>query len=243
MSDEMTKENQEHKDYSIKNYINNFTKICRTDDGEFERLEEEERQKKLKKEEEQRTRYYKEESGAPSRYWNESLDTYRPSEGNNKTYSWIRGFVTAVKKSSNSKNLVYISGCHGTGKTHLGCGIVRELEGYYTSSYKLCLDFDSCRDFNSKLTRSQFVEKICKKPVLVIDEVGKGIEGIENSLLPFIVNEFYANGNILFMLGNSDKQEFQKLIKTDGVDRMKEVGVYLTLTGNSWRSNESHNEN
>ena len=240
MSDEMARELIEaQKDYSARNTIDQFVANCREnlfdDDSEFKKHEEEQRQLRLKEIEERKIKHYKEESGAPSRYWNESLDTYKPTPENQNTFNWIKGFMKAVNEHKNSKNIVFITGKRGTGKTHLGCGLVRELEGKIINSFKLCIEFDSCRDFNSKETRVQYLDRLCKNEVLVIDEVGKGIESIEKSLLPYILNEFYGSGKILFFLGNINKDDFNKLISGDGEDRMKEVGVYLSLSGESFR--------
>lgn len=241
MSDEMTREQIEtQKDYSAKKAIDNFVANCRSsffdeDDSDFKKREEEQRQLRQKEKEERKIKHYKEESGAPSRYWNESLDTYKPTQENAGTFNWIKGFMHAVHEHKNSKNIVFITGKRGTGKTHIGCGIVRELEGTIITSFDMCIEFDSCRDFNSKETRIQYFERLCNNDVLVIDEVGKGIESIEKQLIPNILNEFYNSGKILFLLGNINKDDFNKLITDDGVDRMNEVGVYLSLSGESFR--------
>jgi DNA replication protein DnaC len=71
--------------------------------------------------------------------------------------------------------------------------------------------------------------------LLIIDEVGKGIDKIEREIYPYMVNEFYGNRNTLVFLGNADKAEFDSLIGEAGADRMREVGVYMALTGESRR--------
>lgn len=239
MSDE-TEQIEAQKDYSAKKAIDNFVVNCRTnlygdDDSDFKREEEERRQQKEKEKEERKTKHYKEQSGAPSRYWEESLDTYKPTLENENTFNWVKGFIHAVHGHKNSKNIVFITGKRGTGKTHIGCGIARELEGTIITSFNLCIAYDSCRDFNSKETRIQYLNRLCNNEVLVIDEVGKGIESIEKQLIPYFLNEFYGSGKLLFLLGNINKDDFNKLITDDGVDRMKEVGVYLSLSGDSFR--------
>ena len=174
-------------------------------------------------------------SGAPKRYWNESLETYQASPENEKVFKWIKDFMQVVKYGENTKNIVFISGQRGTGKTHIGCGIVRELGGLIMTSFELCITYDSCRDFNAPETRIQFLKRICNQDVLVIDEVGKGIENIEKLIIPFIVNEFYGSKKLLVFLGTIEKQDFNKIINEDGIDRMKEIGVSLALTGESHR--------
>lgn len=179
---------------------------------------------------------YKKYSGVPSRYLNESLETYKPSSVNKNVFSWILGFINSVIDGTNTTNIIYLSGKFGTGKTHLGCGIIRKLGGKIITSLELCITYDSCRDFKSDMTRIQYLHKLCESSVLVIDEVGKGITQIEKEILPYIVNEFYGSGRILIFLGNDDKVNFNKLIGDAGVDRMSEVGAYFSLVGESNRT-------
>lgn len=179
---------------------------------------------------------YKKNSGVPARYINESLETYNPTPENIQAYKWVQGFINAVIAKKNTKNIVYISGKFGTGKTHLGCGIIRKLGGRIITSLELCITYDSCRDFKAETTRIQFLKSLCtENNVLVIDEIGKGIASIEKEIMPYIVNEFYGSGKILIILGNESKEDFNKTIGEAGADRMSEVGVYLSLVGESCR--------
>lgn len=195
---------------------------------EQERREELERKDRLE-------RNYKTKSGAPARYLEESLETYKASPENEKVFTWIKGFVEAVEKGENKKNLIYLNGKFGTGKTHIGCGIIRRLGGQIITSLELCITYDSCRDFKAEETRIQFLKKLCLNPVLVIDEVGKGIISIEKEILPYIVNEFYGSGNLLVFLGNGNNEEFYQIIGEAGKDRFNEVGITFTLIGESNR--------
>lgn len=122
-----------------------------------------------------------------------------------------------------------------THNTHLACGIIRELGGYILTSLELCIAYDSCRDFKATETRWQFLKRLCTEKVLVIDEVGKGIESIEKQILPYIVNEFYGNRNLLIFVGNGEEKDLYKLIGEAGADRMNEVGLIIPLIGESIR--------
>lgn len=205
------------------------------DDAWVEQREREEAEEKRKENLEAKEKWYREKSGAPERYWGESFDTYKASEQNARASEWLRGFCKAVRERRNTKNIVYLEGQRGTGKTHLGCAFVRELSGLIMTSYRMCLTYDSCRDFSSRETRVEFFDRLCGSPVLVIDEVGKGIKGIEEQLLPQLVDAFYNSGRVLLMLGNLERSRFEKLITEDGRDRMNEVGVYFSLVGESHR--------
>ena len=199
----------------------------------YKKLEED----KKRDEQNKRDEAYR-NSGAQKRFWNESLETYQASPENKKTFEWIKDFLQAVKEGKNTKNIIFISGQRGTGKTHIGCGIVRELGGIIMTSFELCITYDSCRDFNAPETRIQFLKRICNQDVLVIDEIGKGIESIEKLIIPFIVDEFYGSKKLLVFLGNIEKLDFDKIINEDGIDRTNEIGVSLALTGKSHRINK-----
>jgi hypothetical protein len=140
-------------------------------------------------------------------------------------------FLSALDANYN----IILYGPPGTGKTHIGCGIIRELGGYILTSLELCITYDSCRDFKATETRIQFLKRLCQNKVLVIDEVGKGIESIEKQILPYIINEFYGSGHLLVFLGNGSNDDFNKIVGEASADRMSESGVYMSLIGDSIR--------
>lgn len=123
-----------------------------------------------------------------------------------------------------------------THNTHLALGIIRRLGGEIITSLELCITYDSCRDFNSSMTRIQFLKKLCGQKVLVIDEAGKGIEKIEKEILPYIINEFYNDSSkILIFTGNEKNEDFIKLIGESSADRFRGNGLYISLIGESYR--------
>lgn len=200
--------------------------------AEYEKRLAEEKEKKRRQDLEKN---YKTTSGVANRYLEESLETYKPSPENEGVYKWILGFVQAVEEKRNTKNLIYLNGKFGTGKTMLGCGIIRRLGGLIITSLELCITYDSCRDFKAEETRIQYLKRLCKSPVLVIDEIGKGITSIEKEIYPYIVNEFYGSGNLLIFLGNGNNDEFYKIIGEAGKDRFAESGINFSLVGESKR--------
>lgn len=220
----------------------NIKKICSSIVGNDKIVEEYEQKQKMEKERirfmELEENYFK-FSNVPLRFFKESLETYNPTPENMKTFKWILGFTEAVNNKSNKKNIIYLSGKFGTGKTHLGCGMIRKLGGMIITSLELCITYDSCKDFKADKTRIQFLKWICSKNVLVIDEIGKGISSIESEIVPYIINDFYGSGKILIFLGNKSRDEFEKIIGSAGKDRMEEVGCYLSLIGESNRSKKA----
>lgn len=223
-------ENKEKKGFNF-----SFLESIRIEDDE--KIIELEKQEEERQEEERKRKLeenYK--KIAPFRYLNESLETYKASPENKKSYDWILGFCKAVENHKNKKNLIYLNGKSGTGKTHLALGMIRELGGQLITSLELCITYDSCRDFNSSKTRIQFLKDLCRQKVLVIDEIGKGIERIEKEIVPYIINEFYNDsGKILIFTGNEKNEDFEKLIGESSTDRFNGNGIYLSLVGESQR--------
>lgn len=181
---------------------------------------------------------YRSNSGIPNRYKNESIESYIPSEENRAKFERLKSYIDSVERKETKKNLCVITGKNGTGKTHLACGIIRQLGGFIITSLGLCLEYESCRDFKAERTRIQLLREICNNRVLVIDEVGKGERAIEKLILPFILNEFYGSGNLLVLVGNITKSELDDIIGEAGTDRMNEVGIYFPLIGESHRKSQ-----
>lgn len=217
------------------NEIEIFGSTVIVDDDKVDEYERKLKEDREKERQEHLKANYVKNSGVPQRYLNESIETYRPSPENKRQFERFCGFIEAVKSKKNTKNIVYMSGRFGTGKTHLGCGMIRELGGKLITSLELCITYDSCRDFTAKKTRIDFLKELCSCPVLVIDEIGKGIAKIELEIIPYIVNEFYGSGRLLVFLGNIGQADFFRIIGEAGADRMKEVGIYFTLIGESER--------
>ena len=173
---------------------------------------------------------------APARYLDESLETYKPTEENRKSFEWLLKYCQTVEKGENTKNLLYLNGKSGTGKTHLALGVLKRLGGFFITSLEMCITYDSCRDFRASMTRIEYLNKLCQNKVLVIDEVGKGVGTIEKEILPFIINYFYNNRKmILILTGNETSENFQRIIGESSADRFCESGVMLPLCGESYR--------
>ena len=173
---------------------------------------------------------------APARYLDESLETYKPTEENRKSFEWLLKYCQTVEKGENTKNLLYLNGKSGTGKTHLALGVLKRLGGFFITSLEMCITYDSCRDFRASMTRIEWLERLVGHHLLIIDEVGKGLERIEREILPYIVNVFYNDQKkILIMTGNETAENFRGIIGESGADRFCESGVMLPLCGDSYR--------
>lgn len=205
------------------------------DDMTMDAIEEEQRKALEKEKRAALLQHYRSTaSGVPERYWNESLDTYRaPDEKTGLKVAGVRAFCEGKKKGT-----LLICGGYGLGKTHLGCGIIRERGGLYMPMMKLVYEVDSCMSFKAEKTKSQFLASVCSQPMLVLDEIGRGMQlDRQKEYLYYIANERYGAGLPLVLITNLAYADFATFAGNAVTDRMNETGLVIELTGKSHRKN------
>ena len=185
-----------------------------------------EREEELSRRREKLLEHYRSEaSGVPRRYWNESLATYQ-----GEAVSQVMAFT---KKKS---GILLLCGAPGTGKTHLGCGVIRECGGYYTTLQRLLYEVDSTMSFKAKETKIQLLDRVCSYDTLVLDEVMRGVrEDALRELAVFIISEFYANMKKLVIIGNPSKMEFVAWLGLAAKDRLNEMAEVIEFKCESFR--------
>lgn len=204
---------------------------------EQEEKEREERVKQFEIEQEkirkaELLKYYKTESGVNQRYWEESLDSYiAVTEEEKKNLDYARKFC-----KGETKPMLLLIGKFGTGKTHIGCGIVRETKGVFISSFELCVRYEMGSDYKADMNRLEVLKKYSSVRLLVIDEIGRGKTDVEKQILPYIINERYERMLPTVLITNLEKGLLLDLLGSATVDRLKEVCSTLTFNGKSRRS-------
>lgn len=123
-----------------------------------------------------------------------------------------------------------ILGNVGTGKTHLGCAIVREVckerNAIYTTAYSMA----------QRVIADKNADFFNKYPVLVIDEISRKFDTkAENQRFFDIINFRYENLLPVVLLGNVDIESTMKSVGNAVADRLKENLAGLVLTGKSKR--------
>lgn len=176
---------------------------------------------------------FKHISGVPKRYLQESLGTWEcSSEGDIVNLRTIQHFV----ETKNQNKILALLGNYGTGKTHLGCSIIREMGGLYITSQKLCIEYESGSDFKAEANKMQILRKYSTAPMLIIDEVGRGFKpDLEKEIISFIISERYANDLPMGIISNFKKDGFVRFIGDAMYDRFSEVGIILEFLGRSKR--------
>lgn len=198
--------------------------------AELERLEKEmlEHARKVELE----THYRSSASGVLERYWDESLDTYKPqSDVEKQNVKVLKRFVKMGKSST-----VALCGSNGTGKTLLGCALIREMGGRYMTASRLVYEVDSTMSFKSKQTKIEFLDELSKVPLLVIDEIGRGARPeFQSELVNYLYNERYSRMLPTCLISNMEKLELADYLGNAVVDRLNETCAFLEFNGQSYR--------
>jgi DNA replication protein DnaC len=175
-------------------------------------------------------------SGVPERYYNESLDTFRAETDSARiALEKTREFVASKKC-----RVLILCGANGTGKSHLGCGAVREMGGVYTTMLRLVYEVDSTQSFKAKETKIQLLDRLCNARLLVLDEIArmKVREEFQQELACYLLMERYARLKSTIVIGNPNKDGMLKWLGGAVTDRFRECAECVELVGGTYRLNK-----
>lgn len=174
-------------------------------------------------------------SGAPERYWAESIDTYNEkNDMQKKAAAGVRGYIEAVKCGA-FKSFVMI-GNAGTGKTHLACAIVKAAGGKYRTAPDIVEELRRAKSFTATETEAQIIKYYGHVSLLVIDEIGRGISATDEKYMLYqILNARYNTRKPTVLISNHTKADFLQYIGVAAADRLVESGEILEMDGESYR--------
>ena len=192
-----------------------------------------ERQERQQAEREKLERY--EKSGVPERYFKETLDTYKITNEMQATAAKAAtNFLHAVK-CGEFKSLVLI-GNAGTGKTHLACAIIREAGGKYRTAPDIVEEMRRAKSFTANDTEADIIKYYGHVPLLVIDEIGRGIASTDEKYMLYqILNARYNTRKPTVLISNFTKADFLQYIGVAAADRLVESAEVWELNGESYR--------
>ena len=192
-----------------------------------------ERRERQQAEREKLERY--EKSGVPERYFKESLDTYQiTNEMQTTAAKAATNFLHAVK-CGEFKSLIII-GNAGTGKTHLACGIIREAGGKYRTAPDIVEEMRRAKSFSANETEADIIKYYGHVPLLVIDEIGRGIAATDEKYMLYqILNARYNTRKPTVLISNFTKADFLQYIGVAAADRLVESAEVWELNGESYR--------
>lgn len=210
-------------------------KLSAMTDEEAQAREEQERQEEIAKKREKLLEHYRsDKSGVPERYRYESLETFKTwCDSTEYALQRVWDFV----KSKGARTLI-LCGPAGVGKSHLGCGIIRERGGIYRSLPRLMYEIDGTMSFKASETKIQLLDRLCYTPMLVLDEIGRTHIREENQIeiVSYIISERYANKKPTVLISNFSKEALCKWLGMSVFDRLLEVGETVTFQCESYRT-------
>ena len=196
-------------------------------DEEVKRLEEK------YAEEEREARFRK---TVPERYWGETFDTYEvKNEMQKKALQSVRAFKSAIERDG-FKTLVML-GSPGVGKTHLACSLIREHEGgKYRKAPDIIEELRRAKSFTADETEEQIVNYYGRVPLLVIDEIGRGINATDEKYMIYqVLNARYNTRRPTVLISNHNKADFLAYVGVAAADRLVESAEIIELEGESYR--------
>lgn len=192
------------------------------------------RQIKAQEQRDANERYRK--SGVPERYWQQGLDTYKVSNDMQKAaLIGAKNFTTDIQRGE-FKSFVMI-GNAGTGKTHLACGILREYGwGLYRTAPDIVEELRRAKSFTALETEASIIRNYGQTPLLIIDEIGRGIAATDEKYMLYqVLNARYNARKPTVLISNHKKTDFLQYIGVATADRLIESAELVEMNGESFR--------
>lgn len=171
----------------------------------------------------------------PERYFGESLETFKAeTDEQKKALNIANEFVKFVHYKT-FKTLVFL-GSVGSGKTHLACGIIKELGGVYRMSSEISAELRKIKSFKTSKTEKELLSDYARENLLVIDEIGRSRDTTDEEYMLYqVINEFYNRRKPLVLISNQNKIDFLSYVGKAGIDRLSESATIFEFSGESYR--------
>lgn len=184
-------------------------------------------------------------SGVRGRYVEATFDTYRAeTPQQRRALQACRQFVDAAMAGEAST--LFLLGRPGTGKTHLGCAIVRAvIEREARAAHIVTVSafvrdlratWDRARASDDASTEEQVLRRYGHAAMLVLDDVGAAFQSqaAEKHLLD-LVDERYTHQLPTVVASNLNEAELQAAVGERTFDRLSERAKCVTFTWPSHR--------
>lgn len=180
-------------------------------------------------------------AGVPERFRDRLIETYAAdTPEQNHAKAAALEFVANFREHRKKGTQVVFSGNPGTGKSHLAIAVLREVMKGGTGMYMNVLDMvrmvrDTWRRDSAK-SESEVLDTLGSLDLLVLDEVGVqyGTDG-EQVILFDVLNRRYRDCRPTILLTNLRSAEFEAFIGPRAFDRLKEGGIWIRFSWESYR--------
>lgn len=206
-------------------------------------------QKQLQEErerQEQRIKAFIDAAQIPLRFNTKTLEGFQAESGEQRTALELsRAYVDNFPDNLAAGRCLLFCGKPGTGKTHLGCGILRALAAqgarvrYATAGEVIRMLRETWRE-NAKETEADVLKRIFGLHLLLIDEVGVQFGSDAEKVQLFeVIDGRYRALRPTIIISNLDLKGLTEYLGERAIDRLWENGGGMTVfKGKSWRSTQ-----
>lgn len=170
-------------------------------------------------------------AGVTKRFEHATFETYHASNTRQKdALEVVQGYVENFRDHFKAGRSLVLVGRPGTGKTHLGCSILRQLmdhsdqfTGRLIGVSDLFRSIKETWERGSKKTEKQAIAEFIAPHLLIIDEIGVQFGSTaEQSLLYEVINGRYQEVLPTVVISNLSRGELADVIGSRSFDRLRE---------------------
>lgn len=177
----------------------------------------------------------------PKRFADKTLDGFVVTDDATRiAVEIVRNYVKTWDDKLATGDSLVICGNAGTGKTHLACAMAKDIinQGATVTYTKSADIFRRVKDTysHSDETVTQIYDELRQVDLLVVDEIGRNLGSDTEKMILFdIINARYEDCKPIILISNLCADETQNYITGAGFDRMREIAIFISLEGKSYR--------
>lgn len=178
-------------------------------------------------------------AGVPERVLKATLDTYQTPDASTAEALWkVRQFVA---RAANRGGFLLLLGTTGTGKGHLATGAAKLLAPDGSLVFLAHADLlTQLRGSYGTGETEGFLDRLKSVRVLILDEFGVSVGGKDEAPVLYQVLATRHDRRLPTILtSNEELQAVRTALGFRLMDRVREDGVVVALTGPSWRTRTS----
>lgn len=178
-------------------------------------------------------KFYK--CGIGERFFNESLETYKPrNEEARIAKAIVQDYLNVIRQGM--FRTLKLLGAVGNGKTHLAAAVLKEYGGLYRKSAEIVNEYQASKSFSANLKEKDLLEIYGDTRLLVIDEIGRSNnEKDEKYILYEILNIRYEKKRPSVLISNFTNLQFAEFTGEAVTDRLNESAITIEFKGESYR--------
>jgi DNA replication protein DnaC len=183
----------------------------------------------------------------PERFSDRTLDSYRAeTPGQQRALKIAKRYAEAFGEKANRGASLVLAGKPGTGKTHIACGIARELieqkqlSAVFLTVLQALRHIKSTYRKDSEKSESDAIDDLLQPDLLILDEVGAQLGSEHEKMLMFeIINERYQDCKATILISNLNADELGEFLGDRVIDRFRESGAVVAF---DWESHRGKRE-